>query len=257
MPQSTTTNTLDPEIAKAVAEQHFRNVKDGVALKVLPHRQVSRVVHDAEKFVVKSYRINLFRRIFNTFPFSTDYAVLLEGLTPPLRANFAYSFNCQVTVVDDAGDMDMFRLFSIAPLPPDFKTTFHEAGKLLAKIHSRQLFHADTKSPNFVINTNLPSLPPMLIIDCDKVKRFKVLPFEKRVFNLAQFLACWSKKCPANYELYPTAMSSFLDGYADESELTRDEISRMAASAVECALTNHKIELRIPHEILKSLSFRK
>ena len=257
MPQSTNTNTLDPEIAKAVAELHFRNVKSGVALKDLPHRQVSRVVYGTEKFVVKSYHINLFRRLFNTFPFSTDYAVLLDGLTPPLRANFAYNFNCQVTVVDDAGEMDMFRLFSIAPLPPDFKTTFHEAGKLLAKIHSRQLFHADTKSPNFVINTNLPSLPPILIIDCDKVKRFKVLPLEKRVFNLAQFLACWSKKCPDNYELYSAAMTSFLDGYADEYKLTHDEISKMTESAVECALTNHKIELRIPQEILKSLSVMK
>ena len=121
-------NLLDRKTAMDIAEQHFSNVRSGNAIRNLRKRQVSRVVNDNGKFIVKSYHINLFRRIFHCFPFSTDYATLLDGLTPPLRANFAYSFSCQVTITDDAGPMDMFALFGSAPLPHDFKQTYSDAG---------------------------------------------------------------------------------------------------------------------------------
>ena len=243
---------LDLKTAKDIAEIHFGNVKSGTVLKNIPKRQVSRVGHENASFIVKSYHLNLFRRIFHCFPFSTDYATLLDGLTPPLRANFAYAFSCQVTITDDAGHMDMFSLFGKAPLPSDFRKAYSDSGTLLAKIHARQIFHADTKPPNFVLNINLPSLPPVLIIDCDKVKKYNELPQDKKVFNIAQFLSCNSMKCEANLPLYQAAMRAFLDAYAQESHITHDEMRHIATLAVECALGNHKIELRISPELLKS-----
>jgi len=249
----TNDNFLDCKTAKEIAALHFGNIRSDAAIRNLRHRQVSRVVYNNSNYIVKSYRINLFRRLFHCFPFSTGYATLLDGLTPPLRANFAYSFSCQVTITDDAGPMDLFSLFRTAPLPPDFSKTYSEAGSLLAKIHARQIFHADAKAPNFVLNQNLPSLPPVLIIDCDNVRQFQKLPAEKRIFNIAQFLACHSMKCEANQELYPTAMLSFLDGYASESHTGHEEMRHLASKAVELALENHKIERRVSIELLKKV----
>ncbi len=246
-------NLLDIKTAMDIAELHFSNIRSGNAIRNLRNRQVSRVANEKGKFIVKSYHINPFRRLFHCFPFSTDYATLLDGLTPPLMANFAYSFSCQVTITDDAGPMDMFALFGSAPLPPDFRQTYSNAGKLLAIIHARHIFHADAKAPNFVLNQNLPSFPPVLIIDCDKVREFKELSEDKRVFNLAQFMACHSMKCKSNLPLYPEAIKAFLNAYAHESNIANDEMTRMVSRAVECALNNHKIELRISPDILKSV----
>ena len=244
---------LDSNSAKGIADLHFENLRSGAAIRNLRQRQVSRVECAQGKFIVKSYHINIFRRIFNCFPFSTAYTTLLDGLTPPLRANFQYSFTCQVTITDDAGPTDMFALFRNAPLPPDFRHFYSEAGKLLAQIHERRIFHADAKAPNFVINQNLPSLPPVLIIDCDKVRRFSKLPEDKMVFNIAQFIACHSMKCESNLKLYPEAMKAFFDGYALESHIERNEMRQLATKAVACALGNRKIELRISPELLKDV----
>ncbi|MBQ7650123.1 MAG: hypothetical protein IJS15_04145 [Victivallales bacterium] len=244
---------LDSQTAREIADLHFGNLRSGAAIRNLSHRQVSRVEHASGKFIVKSYRINLFRRFFSCFPFSTDYATILQGLTPPLRANFAYSFNCQVTITDDAGPTDMFALFGKAPLPPDFRQTYSEAGKLLAKIHARRIFHADAKTPNFVLNQNLQSLPPVLIIDCDKVRQLPKLPEDKMVFNFAQFMACHSMKCDPNLKLFPEAIAAFLNGYEKESGTPHEVMRRMATQALACALGNRKIELRVSPELLKDV----
>ena len=254
MKEQTENTRLDAEAAKAIAKLHFDNVKVGHALRNLRKRQVSRVSYDGGRYVVKSYHINPFRRIFDCMPFNADYADLLGDLTPTLRANFAYRFNCQVTVVDDAGEMDMFHLFGLSPLPSDFKDKYLESGKLLAKIHAKNIFHADTKPPNFVINSNLPAMPPILIIDCDKVRKYPTLPMEKKVFNIAQFIACNSPNVESNLKLYHDAMKAFLGGYAQEANLPREEMEAIVEKAVACALGNKKIEVRMPPEMLKGLA---
>ena len=48
-------------------------------------------------------------------------------------------------------------------------------------------------------------------------------------------------------------MRAFLDAYAVESNISPSEMTRLASLAVECALRNSKIELRISPEILKSV----
>ena len=232
---------LDSKTARDIAELHFANVSSGKAIKNLPKRQVSRVVHESGRFVVKSYHVNPFQRLFHCYPFQTDYATLLDGLTPPLRANFAFDFSNQVTITDDAGPMDMFSLFGKAPLPSDFEKLYSDSGTLLAKIHERQIFHADAKPPNFVVNQNLPTMPPVLIIDCDKVKRFHELPKDKKVFNIAQFLACNSMNFKDNLPLYKDAMQSFLDAYARECHIGSAEMLRLTTLAVACALGNRRI----------------
>ena len=97
-------------------------------------------------------------------------------------------------------------------------------------------------------------MPPILIIDCDKIRKYHAIPMEKKLFNLAQFIACSPSKIDSNLQLYPNAMKAFFDGYAQEGKLTRGALDNMVGDAVACALGNRKIEVRMPPEMLKGLS---
>ena len=94
---------------------------------------------------------------------------LLEGFTPPCIGDTGRSRPWQYTIYEDAGSQDLYAIMRDARLPDGFEKLYASAGDLLAKIHHRGIYHGDTKPPNFVINTALPTLPPVVIVDCDHV----------------------------------------------------------------------------------------
>lgn len=237
--------------AAAIADEHFRNVEAGKAIRNLKKRQVSKVSFDDGIYIVKTYRKHWYHALWGQ-PFDSSSLERLSGLTPPCLCDFTRC-GWQVTIYDYAGDMDFYKLAKVASLPDNYNELYAEAGRTLAKIHARNLYHADTKTPNFIVNSRIDGLPLVLVIDCDRVVSYKELPFGKRAFNIAQFMACVNIKNDVVRKAYPGVIRSFLKGYSDFLAMQDDDAKKLAEEAVRIAISNPKIERYLPVEELKEL----
>lgn len=244
---SFTKNELD-----AIAEKHFGIVFQGEALRSIAKRQVTRLTFNGEKIIIKAYKRCLWQRLLNISPGSTAGTTLLKGFTPPIIADFIYSKIWRFIVFLDAGQQDLYHLIKDQKLPENFRELYQHAGKLLADMHNANLYHADCKTPNFVVNSNIQNLPQILVVDCDRVIAYKQIPYKRRIFNLAQFIAC-NKIHPDNAALYKECMKEFLNGYAQASLLDERTSMQMLADAIAEAEKNPRIEKYVSSEKLNSL----
>ncbi len=241
-----------PEIKKII-NLHNEQIALGKALRNLKKRQVTRVICDGKHYVVKAYLRHWWHRLFFQVPCNTSGVALLDSLTPPCIGNTGKEFPWQYTIYEDAGNQDLYALMRNARLPDGFEKLYASAGKLLAKVHQRGIYHGDTKPPNFVINTAIPALPPVVLVDCDHIVAYRKLPDHRRIFNLAQFIAT-NRIHPDNQELYPTCMKAFASQYAITMSLSKEQLDILLTEAVQLAITSPRIERRVPQEILSSLS---
>ena len=238
------------EALSCLAEAHWRAVSNGTALRNIPKRQVTRVCYDGKSYIVKTYQLGLCRRILGLKVRSFDYMDYLKGLTPGCVCDCIMG-DWQVVVFEDAGKNNLFYFDYM--VPDDAKTLrcFAEAGRLLAEIHSRNVFHGDTKSPNFVVNDNCPALSPVVIVDCDKVRQYKDLPTMKKAFNLAQFIESARRKVPV--ECAVSHLGAFCCAYKEAAGLQDAEWKQMFQLALEIAENNRHIERQTKPEAITGL----
>ena len=231
---------------------HNEQVSQGNALRNLKKRQVTRVLYDGKRYVVKAYLRRWWHKLFFQAPCKTTSVALLEGFTPPCIGDTGRSLTWQYTIYEDAGSQDLYAIMRDARLPDGFEKLYASAGELLANIHRKGIYHGDTKPPNFVINTAIPTLPPVVIVDCDHVIHYGSLHDHRRIFNLAQFLAT-NDIHPDNVELYPACMRAFAIQYATTTGLSQEQMAHLLSQAVQLALTSHRIERRVSPVLLSSL----
>ena len=232
-------------------ELHQEAVASGGLLRDLAKRKVSRVCLENVSYVVKAYRRNILHRLFHVKPHSTAGSAALEGFTPPVLADFIAG-DWQVNVYQDIGGPDLYDGEALKSSGVDEEAAFKAAGTLMAKIHARGIFHGDAKAPNFVVNRVLTALPPVLIIDCDRVREYGVLPLERKAFNLAQFIACYVRFDERLVLLLEVA----LNAYREEAGLSKEEFGKLLGNAVVIMENDRHIETRIDGEIFGQLKRR-
>lgn len=237
-------NRLNEADAMSIAEAHFAAMTKGKYLRKLDKRQVSRVEFNAETYIVKAYRRNVLYRFFHMNPGNTRGVAKLEGLTPPCLADFLFDKNWQVTIYQDAGNANFFYHEDFLAECQNVLGAYAGAGSLLGQIHKRNLYHADTKPPNFVLNKNIPTLPPVVIVDCDRVLSYGKLPEKRWLFNLAQFFI----GAPPFHDedLLPLALDAFLKSYMDTVGIPVDSFSALQGKIFALAVSHPKIEKHLP-----------
>ena len=102
---------------------------------------------------------------------------------------------------------------------------YHRAGGILAELHTHGIYHADTKTVNFVINDRLKWLSsPVLIIDCDDVHFQHSISKSHQIKNLAQFL-CLMGNLPE--ELRNRLAADFKKGYQEAARLSETDMGNL------------------------------
>lgn len=243
---------LTPAETEEIIRLHHQQVASGQALRNLSKRQVSRIAFNGMRYVVKAYLRRWWHRLLHILPGDTKSQRLLEGFTPPCLADTAQTHLWQFTIYPDAGAFDLYELIKRAPLPSEYASLYAKAGELLARIHQRGVYHGDTKPPNFVINTNLPELPPVVIVDCDHLIAYRQLPEHRRVFNLAQFIAT-NDVFPENRPHYPECISTFAEAYATTSGFSSTQMNALLTKALQVISSSPRIEKRIDEQLIHSI----
>ena len=238
------------EALSCLVEAHWRAVSNGKALRSIAKRQVTRVCYDGKSYIVKTYQLGFFRRVLGLKVRSFNYMDCLGGLTPGCLCDCTMG-DWQVVVFEDAGKNNLFDFDY--KVPDDARTLgcFAEAGRLLAEMHRRNVFHGDTKSPNFVVNDNCPALSPVVIVDCDKVKQYKELPALKKAFNLAQFIESGYYKPPV--ESLVSHFGAFCNAYKESAGLDEAQWKRLFQLALDIAENNRHIERQTKPEAIIGL----
>lgn len=232
-----------------ILSAHWEAVEKGQALRNIAKRQVSRVTVEGVSYIVKTYRLGVFRRLLHLRVKNFSGIKYLDGLTPECLADECIG-NWQVTVTRDAGTHDLFLYDKQCNDRNKLFSAFASAGELLAKIHQRNVFHGDTKTPNFVVNENIADWLSVLIVDCDKVAYFpNGLPLQMQAFNLAQFIQSIRKQC--DVQLAKDLINEFLTAYRKERALGEDEWQCLKKSMLDIALSDRHIEKHTPENALK------
>ena len=238
------------DVFNCIAAAHWQAVADGNALRDIGKRQVSRVSCNGSSYIVKAYRLGLARRLLRMRV--RDFSCLdwLNGLTPPCLHDRLVG-DWQLTVFADAGRDSLFEL-SIADAGDSVTLGhFSEAGKLMAEMHRRNVFHGDTKTPNFVVNSNCPELSAVVIVDCDKLLCNGALPGVKKAFNLAQFLESIRAWHPVESAL--AHLEAFCRAYRTAAGLDDDSWRGLFLLAMDIAENDRHIEKRTSPEVISSL----
>ncbi len=242
---------MDAAEYAGVIAAHWEAVREGRCIRNLAKRQVTRVSFAGRSYIVKTYRRGFFRRLLGLKVRNFAKLHLLDGVTPRCICDINDG-DWQVTVTCDAGGGNLFALDELNVSRDDICLFFEEAGKLLAEMHRRSVFHGDTKSPNFVVNENCTGMPRILIVDCDRIKYFRNgLPPVKQAFNLAQFIQSVRRKCP--FDDAVMYLVSFLKAYGNAIDIEREELHRLFILAFDLAENNVHIEKNTSHDVLVAL----
>ena len=233
-----------------IAAAHWRAVAEGRLLRNIGKRQVSRVDHNGRSYIVKAYRLGLARRLLRIRVRDFSCLDCLKGLTPPCLYD-RLAGDWQVTVFADAGRDSLFEL----PMDDAGGSVtlghFAEAGRLLAEMHRRDVFHGDTKTPNFVVNANCPGLSAVVIVDCDKVLCRGALPGARKAFNLAQFWESIRARHPVESTL--AHLDAFCRAYRIAAGLDDVSWRGLFLLAMDIAENDRHIERRTRPEVIDRL----
>ena len=257
MPTQPATNEIKDEPlpehdAQEIGGLHYVCMRSGLGIRNLPKRQVSRVTFDNRSYIVKAFFLPWYLRLFRIQPRQEANSRVLRGLTPPCLASYRKD-NWQMLIFQDAGPVNFYEPQQMLDTGLDLQELYGHAGVLLARMHNRNIFHGDTKPPNFVVNSLLPELPPVVIVDCDRVIKYHRIPLYRRAFNIAQFLA-GSRVFPEQPGLLENCLAGFLSAYSETVRKQELDLGDLFQLSFKMALTHRKIERHLPPEILEKLT---
>jgi len=239
--------TISDETVRSLVCLHNANILNGNYIRKLAKRQVSRVSQDGLSYIVKAYKISWWKRLLFAQPGKPAGDALLKGFTPEC-VGIISQHGWHYTIYQDAGAHSMLDIQGMLAANLELEECFQAAGSVLAMIHKRNLYHVDTKPPNFVVNTNLKFLPRVVVVDCDRVLSYANLPFRRRAFNLAQFISGGKPFPEIGMQLQ--CLEAFLVSYGKTAGIQNGDLTELLSSAMGMARSNKRIEKRAPKEIL-------
>ena len=243
---------LSEQDAQEIGGLHYVCMRSGMSIRDLDKRQVSRVTYDNRSYIVKAFLLSWYQRLFPFLLRQEANSRVLRGLTPPCLASYRKN-NWQMLIFPDAGPVNFYEPQQLLETGLDLQELYGHAGMLLARMHNRNIFHGDTKPPNFVVNSLLPDLPRVVIVDCDRVRKYHRIPLYRRAFNIAQFLA-GSRVFPEHQGLLENCLAGFLSAYGENVRNQQLDLGDLFQLSFQMALDHRKIEHRLPPEILESLT---
>lgn len=230
-------------MAQEVISRHKLICESGEWLKNDIKRRVSRVIVDNNSFIVKEFCKDHACRSLNHGRRTWTYTQKLTGLTAPCLAWLHENTGHGFLIFADLGNMDLYHEEQIQRAA-DLPAAYFAAGKILAELHTHGVYHADTKSVNFVINDRLTWLPsPVLIIDCDDVHFHHTISQSHQIKNLAQFLALMGN---LPEELRERLAVDFKNGYQEILKLSETDMATLMAQVAERMKNDASLENNLP-----------
>ena len=202
---------------------HRRLCAAGQWLKNDLKRRVTRVHWQEKSFIVKEFNPDYAWEYFSHGRRTWESSQRLRGYTAPCLAWLRDRKHHSYLIFADLGEMGLRRSSHLQH--DHLPAIYGAAGQLLALLHEEGVYHADTKTTNFIINDLCPWLErPVLLIDCDDVRFYRTLPRARRVKNLAQFLATSGCIPLAQRE---TLIRPFLDCYQSTAGLSSQQMDAL------------------------------
>ncbi len=216
---------LSDTAAQQLLEDHLAQVDKKCAMKMDRKRNISRVkCPDGTTRIVKEYkRIHFWdgdRRVKRTLK-GTE---LMTFFTPQCQKSI-HQGNSDFLIFGDCGRGNFYTEEYLTL--PNIKQLYTACGAMLALLHTAGIYHLDCKPANFVRNTNSSAecTYPVCLIDCDNVKKLPLpLPWNKRIHNLAQFVAGTGKLARYNMQTWLKLIRAFQDGYVRNSFISQIEL---------------------------------
>ena len=230
-------------MAQEVVSRHKQICESGEWLKNDIKRRVSRVTVGDNSFIVKEFCKDHAIPWLNHGHRTWIYSQKLTGLTAPCLAWLHEKSGHGFLIFADLGQIDLFHEEQNGR-KDDLPAAYAAAGKILAELHAHGVYHADTKTVNFVINDRLPWMPsPVLIIDCDDVHFHHSISKNHQVKNLVQFLALMGN---LSHELITPFAADFKNGYQTTLKLSDTDMATLMAQVAERMKNDKSLENNLP-----------
>lgn len=207
-------------LLESILELHKQNCTGGNFLKGESKRRLSRVNHEGRSYIVKEFCLDAPWNCYRHGEASWQNSQRLRGYTAPCLAWLKQKKHTSFVFFLDLGGLNLYG--EEHQQRPDLTEIYAGAGGLLAQLHQRGFYHADSKSTNFVVNQLCPEMQsPVLLVDTDKLKVYDSLPRKAQIKNLGQFLAS-TGNLPSDKQTLLTGI--FLQAYAKQLQLNEAEI---------------------------------
>jgi UDP-glucose:(heptosyl)LPS alpha-1,3-glucosyltransferase len=217
-------NGFTMPMAQKIIHRHKLLCESEEWLKNDIKRRVTRVIVDDNSFIIKEFCKDHALPCLNHGRRTWTYSQKLTDLTAPCLAWFHDKSGHSFIIFADLGHFDLYhkeQLQRVDELP----AAYHRAGGILAELHTHGIYHADTKTVNFVINDRLKWLSsPVLIIDCDDVHFSRSISKSHQIKNLAQFLSLMGN---LPEELRSRLAEDFKKGYQETAKLSDMLMSKL------------------------------
>ena len=211
-------------MAQEIIHRHKSQCESGQWLKNDIKRRVSRVIYNSNSFIIKEFCKDHSLPCLNHGRRTWTYTQKLTGLTAPCLAWLHEKSGRGFLIFADLGQTDLFYPKQLERID-DLPAAYHRAGGILAELHTHGIYHADTKTVNFVINDRLKWLSsPVLIIDCDDVHFQHSISKNHQIKNLAQFLALMGN---LPEELRERLAADFKKGYQETARLSETDMANL------------------------------
>ena len=230
-------------MAQEIIHHHKSQCESGQWLKNDIKRRVSRVIVGDNSFIIKEFCKDHALPCLNHGHRTWTYTQKLTGLTAPCLAWLHDKSGRGFLIFADLGQTDLFYPKQLERTD-DLPATYSAAGKILAELHAHGVYHADTKTVNFVINDRLPWLSsPVLIIDCDDVHFHHSISKNHQIKNLAQFLALMGN---LPEELRERLAVDFKNGYQQTLKLSDADMATLMAQVTDRMKNDKSLENNLP-----------
>ncbi len=226
-------------IAHEIINRHKLLGESGEWLKNDIKRRVSRVILDNNSFIVKEFCKDHAISLLNHGHRTWTYSQKLSGLTAPCLAWLHEQSGHSFLIFADLGQINLNRPEAIIGTD-QLPAAYRRAGGILAEFHAHGIYHADTKTVNFVINDRLSWLSsPVLIIDCDDVHFHHTISKNHQIKNIAQFL-CTMGHLPK--ELREQMATEFQNGYQKTLNLSDTDMAALMAQVTDRMKNDKSLE---------------
>ena len=240
-----------PEFINAAIEAHQAVVAlpdNPNVLKNDAKRAVTRIKLPQGSFIIKEFKQRPWWHLRDQMKRTFNGTRLLRGVTPycwgsyrdeKSGSGYLIFFDCGVGNfygTDYARRIDALQLYA-------------ECGKVLARMHTAGIYHADTKTTNFVLNENSRDECParVCIVDCDAVKKCcGSVPTRLRIHNVAQFIASSGKIARADHSAWRTMIEAFRNGYSRHSHLSHADLDQFWQKVWRQIRNDRHLEKNLP-----------
>jgi len=210
-----------PSDVLAAVERHNAAAVSERFVKTDVKRRITRVELDGRSLIVKEYM-----HLHKMLVFSPDMKGWLGSQRLPFAAHCLGWYRRTDAsrawlVFEDVGDGDLYRPRVDSPEAVELVLKRARwAADLIAAMHNKGIFHADTKPGNFVSRGQEPSVT---LIDCDDVRVYGHLSLKRRLKNVAQFLGClWRVE---DTGVRRQMIQAFLAEYAEKTGMTVQQLT--------------------------------